>query len=281
MPRSPSAPRRSSTSPRNRRPASVAVPPSCPASPRCWSRPAASEPTQAYAPGPVPASSSPKSAMPAATAAFVRVDLKPGYRDQIAFDGLAKKFPGRGESTTDLVTQIERKMLDGHRPGLRHRRGAVVRPARRHRGVADKSDHVIGSSHSPAPTTPRRSRRWARSRPRAPGQLRFRGSGWLRADRGRRHRPAGEPRTRPPQAAATANLADDKAFHASVSHLPGNNLVIGYGDLGKVGPLAGNALSRVHWPPAVSTGSAAPTGCRAGPRSAAWRPGTPPTLWRS
>jgi hypothetical protein len=51
----------------------------------------------------------PENAVPASVSVFFRVDLKPGYRDQLAFDKLVKKFP-TGKSTQDLLTGTETKV---------------------------------------------------------------------------------------------------------------------------------------------------------------------------
>ena len=184
----------------------------------------------------------PESAMPAGTAAFLRVDLKPGYRDQIAFDGLAKKFPGRGESTTDLVTRIERKMLEGS--GLDYDKDVAPWFGQR-AGIgafADKSDHVTGLVALASTDDAKAKQTLTKQAAAHPGSFGFvvrDGYALLAIGGTDPQATAASAAT----AAATANLADDKNYRASVSHLPGNNLVVGYADLSKVGPLAGNALS--------------------------------------
>ena len=180
--------------------------------------------------------------MPASTAAFLRVDLKPGYRDQIAFDGLAKKFPGRGSSTTDLVTKVERQMLEGSplrydtdvAPWFGQRAGIGA--------YADRPDHVVGLIALASTDDAKAKQALGKVSAAEPGNLGYvvRNGYALIAVGGSDLQAVADQASK---AAATANLADDKAFHAAISHLPGNNLVIGYGDLGKIGPLASNAIS--------------------------------------
>ena len=192
--------------------------------------------------------------MPAATAAFLRVDLKPGYRDQIAFDGLAKKFPGRGDVHHRPGDPDRAQMLDG--TGLDYDTDVAPWFGQR-AGIgayADKSDHVIGlvalASTDDAKAKQALGKVSAAAHPGSFGFVVRDGYALLAIGGSDPQATAANAAT----AAATANLADDKNYRASVSHLPGQQ------PRGRLrGPGQGRPAGRqrpvwVYWPPAVLHG---------------------------
>ncbi len=193
----------------------------------------------------------PESAMPAATAAFLRVDLKPGYRDQLAFDGLAKKFPGHGESTTELVTRIERQMLTG--TGLDYDTDVASWFGQR-AGIgiyAGKNHQTTGLIALASNDDAKAKQALGKQVAAHPGKLGYvvRDGYVLIAVGGTDPQASAEAAS---AAAATANLADDSGFHDTVAKLPGRNLVVGYADLSKVRPLLAGAMPGVMVPGAMS-----------------------------
>lgn len=203
----------------------------------------------------------PETAVPASTAAFLRVDLKPGYRDQVAFDGLAKKFPSNTKSTSDLVTQIERKMLKGSdldfdsdvKPWFGQRAGVGA--------YALDADHVVGlvvlASTDDAKAKQVLAKEQTKNGTKAFGYVVRNGYALLAV---------GPPTTDLQAAAAQAstqaaahNLADDAAFRSTISHLDGHNLVLGYGNLAKLGPMMDSVMKSAGVPGDIPFPSDIPT----------------------
>jgi Protein of unknown function (DUF3352) len=186
----------------------------------------------------------PETAVPASTAAFLRVDLKPGYRDQIAFDGLAKKFPSDTKSTSALVTDMERRMLKGTdldfdkdvAPWFGQRAGVGA--------YAVDADHVVGlvalASTDDAKAKQVLAREQSRNGTKAFGYVVRNGYALLAVGS-----PSADLQAAATQAAnqtAQHDLADDASFKSTVSHLDGHNLLLGYANLAKLGPMLSAAM---------------------------------------
>jgi hypothetical protein len=188
----------------------------------------------------------PESAVPASTAAFLRVDLKPGYRDQMAFDGLAKKFPSDTKSTSDLIADVERNMLKGSdldfdkdvKPWFGQRAGVGA--------YAVDGGHVVGlvalASTDDAKAKQVLAREQAKNGSKAFGYVVRNGYALLAVGSTTTDLQAAAQQAS--NATASHSLGDDGSFRSSVSHLDGHNLLEGYADLAKVGPMMKSAMTK-------------------------------------
>jgi hypothetical protein len=182
----------------------------------------------------------PETAVPASLGAFVRLDLKPGYRDQMAFDGLAKKFPSGSKSTTDLITDAERKMLKGSgldfdtdvAPWFGQRAGIGAYAVSSSRAVALVA--LASTDNGKAKQALDKER--ARAGKTSFGYVLRGGYALLAID------PAGidlqSVAQQASREAAEHSLASDASFRSAVGHLDGHNLLIGYANMAKLGPMA-------------------------------------------
>jgi Protein of unknown function (DUF3352) len=179
----------------------------------------------------------PENAFPASTAAFIRVDLKPGYRDQIAFDNLAKKFPSSGKSTSDLVTDMERSMLKGSdlnydadvKPWFGQRAGVGVYMGQKNQMVMlialasaddEKAKQTLAKEQAGKNDFGYVVRDGYALLALGNSSLDLQGAAEAAS-----------------QEAASDSLAGDSKFKSTVEGLAGHNLVIGYADLAKLGPI--------------------------------------------
>ena len=183
----------------------------------------------------------PETAVPASVSAFMRIDLSPGLRDELAFNSLVKKFPRDGKSTQDLVTTVEKKASTsaglsydtdvkpwfGGRAGIAEWTNAAGKPV---------ALIVLASKNDGAAKTA-----LAKVQKREGEDFGFVLSNGYAII-------AGEDTGAQADAVAAAaaakshNLADSASYKSALSHISGHNLVIGYADLGSLSKLMSTEL---------------------------------------
>jgi hypothetical protein len=183
----------------------------------------------------------PESAVPASVSVFLRADLKPGYRDQLAFDGLMKKFP-TGKSTQNLLDDSEGKVAKA--AGLDFARdvkpwfGGQV-------GVAlwtnaSGQEVVVLAFASKDDTAAKAALAKVKAKETTDDFGYVLSDGYAIV--------TGETAGAQADAAAVAaeakahNLADSAAYTSARAHISGNNLVIVYVDMAKLGKLISSQL---------------------------------------
>jgi Protein of unknown function (DUF3352) len=184
----------------------------------------------------------PESAMPASVSAFARIDLNPGYGNKLTINGLVKKFPTHGSSTTDLVTELETRIakeagLDyttdvkpwfGGRAGV----GAWVD------GQGKPVALIALSSKDDAKAESTLAKLRQTKGSDSFGFAMEKGYALIAGSDGDMQAQASAAAA----AAQKATLADNARFKSTIAHVGGDNLLVAYADLGQVARLAKSAL---------------------------------------
>ncbi len=180
-----------------------------------------------------------ESAVPASVSAFARIDIKPGYRDQLAFDNLVKKFP-TGKSTQDFLTTEETNVSKS--AGLNF--NADVKPwfagqvgAAEWTNAAGKPVSLLVFSSKDDAAAKTALGKVQAKEGKDFGFVLSNGFAII----------AGSDTAQPDAVAAAAaakahNLADSPTYKSAISHLAGHNLVIAYVDLASLGKVAGTQM---------------------------------------
>lgn len=179
----------------------------------------------------------PETAMPAGVGAFARIDFNPGFGAKLSVDGLVKKFPTQGQSTSDLITKLEQKVAQS--AGLNY--ATDVKPWFSGRvGVAEWTDGtgrpvpliaLSSSNDDVAKSTLTRIQAQ-----HGPGDF-----GFVVQD-GYALLAPGSAATAAAAAARQHTLADSDTFKSAVAHLGGDNLLLVYADLDSLGGLLSSAM---------------------------------------
>ena len=185
----------------------------------------------------------PEAAVPASTALFARVDVSPGIRDKLSFDNIAKKFP-TGKSTSDLVTDLEKQISTS--AGLNY--DTDVKPwfgGQAGVGLWFKSSDtpvtlLTFASNDDAKAKATMAKIAATRGPDKFGYVMEDGYVLVATD------PNNIGSQNDAQAAASAaesqSLADNSSFSSAKSHLQGNNILLAYADMSRLGPLMQQGL---------------------------------------
>lgn len=184
----------------------------------------------------------PETAVPASTAAFARIDVNPGYRDKIAFDNLAKKFPTNNTSTSNLIIDVEKTIAS--RAHLNY--DTDVKPWFGGRaGVGEWTDPsgkpvllLVFASKNDAAAKATLTKISARYRDGSFGFVVRDGYALVMGTSSNAQADA----TAAAAQAQAHSLAEAASFSSTVGHLSGNNLVLAYLDLGKLGSLMATEL---------------------------------------
>jgi hypothetical protein len=180
--------------------------------------------------------------MPASVSAFARIDLNPGYGNKLAINGLVKKFPTHGSSTTDLVTELETRIakeagLDyttdvkpwfGGRAGVGAWIDGQGKPVALI-AIASKDDAKAEST-----LTKLRQAKGSDSF----GFAMEKGYALIAGSDGNMQAEASAAAA----AAQKATLADNATFKSTVTHVGSGNLLVAYADLGQVASLMKSAV---------------------------------------
>jgi hypothetical protein len=174
--------------------------------------------------------------------AFARIDLNPGLRDKLDFDGLVKKFPTKGKSTTDVVTSVEKKVSESAgldyttdvKPWFGGQAGVAAWPDASGQPVA----LLVFASKNDAAATKALAKVQAKLTSAEFGFVVKNGYALVAgADKN-----AQAEATAAATAASSHNLADNTAFKSALGHLSGHNLLIAYADEHQVGALLSKTL---------------------------------------